>query len=165
MSRILRNSFAFAVGFWLIILPFEVFAADLLVTDAGTAAVNGCYLEDGGGVGIWMNPDNDYVLYYVGTQCRSAEAVGLGSLYFKTAVVGDCDLSSDYLGVWTLSDGELPLPTVAETDCSAPPPPPPSGGDGSATSTVSQSQQNVFNGFIIFFVVMFGIMWMFKKRI
>jgi len=42
------------------------------------------------------------------------------------------------------------------------------GGDGAttteATSTVEQTQTNTFNGFIIFFVTMFFIVWSFKKR-
>lgn len=48
--------------------------------------------------------------------------------------------------------------------------PPGAGGGGgqttgvSATSTVDQAEQNIFNGFVIFFMGMFITMWIFKKR-
>jgi len=40
----------------------------------------------------------------------------------------------------------------------------PPSGDGSATSSIEQSQQNLFNGFLIFFISFFGMIWLLRPR-
>lgn len=42
--------------------------------------------------------------------------------------------------------------------------PPSPALDTSATSTVNQTEQNVFNGFFVFLVTMWFVVWSFKKR-
>lgn len=57
---------------------------------------------------------------------------------------------------------EADIWTIGGTTFSLSNPNPPSPSD--ATSSIEQIQNNLYNGFIIFFITMFGIIWMFKRK-
>lgn len=154
----------------------RVFALDLQVSGAGTAAANGCYASYGAGnLGANEWRQGLYAIYTAGvintdTYCRigliSGIDAGTGAQLYYYHIGGGgsavaCNTTNATAGAWTTDSGTAPAPTITTTTC-PPPATPPIGG---ATSTTEQAQTNLANGVYIFFLAFFGVVWLFRRRV
>lgn len=156
-----------------VFVPLSVFAADLDISGANDATVNGCYVDTGmQAIGhVWELQSGGRFVITAGivgtyTECRVTDNGNdtypqAGSqIYYKT-LGGSVACTSALAAGGTYIDGGggAPVPTVAETTCIAPP-----VDVGGATSTVEQSQQNLSTAFVLLFVSFFGTVWLFRKQ-
>jgi len=177
VSKQISSVFLFAIIF---LTPTNVFAADCwIVSGAGTSAVNGDYYLAGdssdydnagttglAGTDAWTLDSlvNGYVLAvtddgagtYNATELRGI-TLGLfnGTGYYYGIISAPYD---NYAGINTLNSGSAPVPTITFSDCGSS-----VSTSSSATSTVEGTNQNLFNGFILFYVSLIFIIWFFRK--
>jgi len=131
-----------------------------------------------GNDGLWICSDGLAAPY--GTQSiqdlatayggSTLSAMGTGAyhiLWINAYGAPECETNTgeytDCLGSGYYNNQDICLNVGGGTPCDVVPPP--SGGGGGATSTVEQTQQNLFNGFIIFFLSFFGMVWLFRRRV
>jgi len=159
-TQIIRWSILVSVLYtsFCILTPFA-YALDLEVSGAGDPAVNGCYLDEGGG--YWQKQDLSYEINNVGGSYCTLNVYGAGGAtppqYYTTP---GCSSSAGAVGTWTNADGlSAPPPTLSETICPAPPMP-----LGGATSTVDQAQQNMILLSFLFVACMWFIIWLMRKH-
>lgn len=159
--------------FWYLCSYGFIYAADVQITGTGYAPASQCYIDQGGGE--WHSEDgtiklctldaglgDDYaILTNIGDVCGS----GLGEYYYHFgAPFTSSDLPATG-GFWNApSTWTAPGPvTITETTCGITPTPT-TTPDTSSTSTPDQTQENLFNAFIIFFIAMLIPMWFFKRK-
>jgi len=150
-----------------------VFALDIEVSGAGTTAVNGCYTDQGmGSIGhTWKLDDTHWIISagIVSTyiECRITDdgddtypQSGVQYYYKRTPADVACTSANAAGGTYSIGTGASAAPTVTETTC----PPRPDPPSPAATSTVEQTQQNLSTAVVVFFVSMFGMIWLIRKH-
>ena len=151
----------YALLFFLLLVPSSVFALDIEVSGAGTASVNGCYIDQGmGAIGhTWKLDDTHWIISagIVATyiECRITDdgddtypQPGAQYYYKRTPADVACTSANAAGGSYTIGTGASAAPTVTETTC--PPPPPPVG---TSTPYVSTRQEQLFIFAIFLFLV------------
>jgi len=145
--------------------------ADDLLVESGTPEAEGCYVQEGeflwvqqdGIYQIAQNPDigaENYAIFNFVSMPDPIDAqafVNLGEPPTSANIAASS-------GFWSLIGVSSPL-NFTETTCEGPPPPPIMPTDyGGATSSVDQSQQNLYNAFLLFYVSLFGMVWLIRKH-
>jgi hypothetical protein len=149
----------------LFLIPYPVLALqpDVCASGFGNSNYNGTWHDTGStfhSLPLYYDVSNTYSLY------------GFGDGYYRMATKviqegANPDTLQDYylltgdppLGTWTANLGTAPGGDTVACAVSS------GGSDNSATSTVSQSQTNLFFGFVVFFTSMLIPMWFFKRKI
>jgi len=138
-------------------------AADLIGTGAGDSDLNQTYIDQFDG--NWLGENLDYkICTYSGTYAiitAYADVCGSGAQqwYYNFGVtVTSAGIASLAPVNWTNNFFTPPAPQFTED---TPPGPPDIGG---ATSTVDQMHDNLYYGFIVFFLSMFGMIWLMRKH-
>jgi len=157
MTRALLVAFLMAFS----LMPVVTHALDIQVSGAGTAGANGCY--DDQGDGTFIEQSSEFWLYAPAadtTICRVGLYNSTTSQYYFSDTATSCDTSAEFVAAtYSVSAGTGPAPTLTETTCTDPTP-----VDTSATSTADQAQQNLSTAMILFFVAMFGMIWLMRKH-
>jgi len=147
-----------------LLIPISIVSADLEVSGAGNAAANGCYVDNMSGE--WVQESSQYWIandFVAGDNYCILIANGVGSgqsQYFNNTGATICDESVATADAWSADAGSSPAPTVTQTTCTG-------GGGGedtNATSTINQIQENLYHGIVLFFLSMFGMIWLLRKH-
>jgi len=139
--------------------------ADLFLEGWGTEEANGCYIDQEDGT--WNN--GTYDIYSAGIEgvdmyCRIGTIDPETQLYYGQIGTGEaavpCSEANAQTVTWLVDTGESPAGTVV-AGCEAPPEPP--ATTTASTTIINNPNQDMFNGFLIFFMAWFGLMWMFRR--
>jgi len=173
----------------LFLFPFFVLAdgttVEFCATGFGTANVDGTYtyVDSAGGNYYSQMPERyenglGYFIYTIAGSSSMLLDSTIGdaspNYYYKNFVDAQNGDYTEIAGTWNIENlGASPAGTIV--DCTPEPPAPPINPytypvptydltTGSATSSLEQTQQNLFNSFILFWLTFVFIIWFFRKR-
>lgn len=161
MKKIVLKNIGWVFGIMFLSLYAPLIASatsGYTMTGAGDATANGDYCPTGGmndGQPVytngtqflfkWVNGGTSYSSVYTSVVADNTGTTN----YFLSPYPGG-SLAGTYTANFIAPDGTL----TAMSSCGSPPPPP---ATDTATSTIEQYQINLFHGFVLFYVVFFGI--------
>jgi len=155
-------------AFFLVLFATSEAHADLFLEGWGTEAANGCYIDQEDGT--WSN--GTYEIYTAGiietdTYCRVGTVDPETQAYYGQIGTGidavPCDETNAETIIWQVDTGDSPAGTVEANapGCESPPEPP--ATTTASTTLINNPNQDMFTGWLVFFMAWFGIMWMFRR--